>query len=117
MIRFIAIFSFILWISGCSILSSYKPTIEQGTIYTEEAVQQLKIGMTKAQCAYILGNPILNSIYVDNRWNYVYTLKPQGSNQFYQKYLVLSFNSDDRLVRIAHAKSSVVSSKHPDVPA
>jgi outer membrane protein assembly factor BamE len=117
MIRFIAIFSFILWITGCGVLSSYKPTIEQGTIYTEETVQQLKIGMTKAQCAYILGNPILNSVYVDNRWNYVYTLKPQGSDELYQKYLVLFFNSDDRLVRMSRAKSSVVSSKHSDVPA
>ena len=104
-------------ISACGAISGYKPTIEQGNIYTSEDIERLSIGMSKAQCAYILGNPILDSVYKNNRWNYVYTLKPRGSNLTYKKYAILYFDEQDNLTDIKLSNkpaSSAAESKNSD---
>lgn len=91
-----------LCLGGCGALSGYKPTIEQGNVYTQDMADQLKPGMSKAQCAYILGNSILEPVFVNNRWDYVYTLKPRGNDKTYKKYLVLYFDNG----KLTHVESS-----------
>ena len=93
-------------ISGCGVLKGYKPTIEQGNIYTEANIERLNTGMSKAQCAYILGNSILEPVYKSNRWEYVYTLKPRGNDKTYKKYLILYFDGD-MLTRVESSQSKI----------
>ena len=81
-------------LSGCSIMSAYKPSIEQGNVYTPEDVAKLKIGMTKQQVAYIMGNSILAPVFINNRWDYVHTYQPKGSDKIYKKYLSLRFHNN-----------------------
>lgn len=94
-------------LTACGYISGYKPTIEQGNIYTAEDVERLSVGMSKAQCVYILGNSILDSVYTNNRWDYVYTLKPRGQNKTYKKYLVLFFGNDGNLAEIIKSDQPV----------
>jgi len=97
------LFITVAMLTGCSIISGYKPAIEQGNIYTSEDISQLKIGMTKAQCAYILGNPVLDSAFTNDRWDFIYTLKPKGSRRTYKKYLTLTFDSSEHLIKITRS--------------
>ncbi len=87
-------------LSACGLISGYKQTIEQGNVYTAANIEQLQLGMSKAQCAYILGNSILAPTYVNQEWHYVYTLKPKGQNTTYKKYVILIFNPADQLTKI-----------------
>ena len=87
-------------LSACGLISGYKQTIEQGNVYTAADVERLQLGMSKAQCAYILGNSILAPVYVNQEWHYVYTLKPKGQDTSYKKYIILIFNPDDQLTQI-----------------
>ena len=76
----------------------YRPTIQQGNIVTQEAVNQLQPGMSKRQARFVLGTPMLDDIFHADRWDYVYTVG-KGSEPDEIKQLALFFE-DDRLVRI-----------------
>lgn len=51
----------------------YRPEVQQGNLVTPEMVAQLKPGLDQAQVRYLLGTPMLNDVFHDNRWDYVYT--------------------------------------------
>lgn len=83
-------------LAACSWISPYQPNIQQGNLLSEDMLSQLHIGMTKAQVAKALGNPVLENIYNDNHWPYVYTMQVNGG-PIVKKHLDLYFQNN-RLV-------------------
>lgn len=73
--RFLTILLSFLFISACSIPQVYKLTVQQGNIVTQDMVDELKPGMTKRQVAYVMGTPLIQSPYQQDRWDYIYTLE------------------------------------------
>ena len=73
--RILTILLSFLFISACSIPKVYKLTVQQGNIVTQEMIDELKVGMTKRQVAYVMGTPLIRSPYQQNRWDYLYTLE------------------------------------------
>lgn|SRR5690625_2743546 len=67
---------------GCSSLDQlpfvYKPDVHQGTIITQEMVDQLKLGMTRQQVQFVLGSPPIADPFHTDRWDYVEAIKPGG---------------------------------------
>lgn len=61
--------------SGTPGAAIYRTSVQQGNIVTPKMVGQLEIGMTKAQAAFILGQPVLRTFYKTDRWDYVYRLQ------------------------------------------
>lgn len=57
--------------SGCV----YKADIQQGNVITQNNLQKIHTGMSTAQVQKLLGKPLLNNVYRDNRLVYVYTMK------------------------------------------
>ncbi|MBN2887649.1 MAG: outer membrane protein assembly factor BamE [Chromatiaceae bacterium] len=76
----------------------YKMTVQQGNIVTEEMVDALKPGMSRAQVRYLLGTPPLVDFFHTNRWDYTYTIK-RGHQPMDIRYLTLYFEGDS-LARI-----------------
>lgn len=75
-IRFISVFVLsIIILSGCSI---YKMDVQQGNYVTQEALTQVKPGMSQAQVQDILGTPLLTDDFRSNRWDYVFYLQQSG---------------------------------------
>jgi len=66
-------------LTGCSAVDHwvYRPDINQGNYVTPEAIDLLKVGQTKDQVVFILGAPMLTSIFGDNVWYYVFRQQPQ----------------------------------------
>lgn len=62
-------------LSGC-FLRPYRFTVTQGNEITPEAVSQLQVGMSAEEVRYIMGTPLLNDVFHENRWDYIYTQKP-----------------------------------------
>lgn len=88
-------------LGGCSIDSLpfvYKPDIHQGTIISQETVDQLRIGMTRQQVQFILGSPPLIDPFRADRWDYIEAAKP-GGKQFQSRRMTVFFK-DDRLIAI-----------------
>jgi outer membrane protein assembly factor BamE len=76
----------------------YKMTVQQGNIINEDMIDQIELGMTKAQVRYVLGTPLLADMFHTDRWDYTYTLK-RGHRPMETKRLTLWFQ-DDQLAKI-----------------
>lgn len=91
--RILTIVLSFLFISACSIPKVYKLTVQQGNIVTQDMIDELKVGMTKRQVAYVMGTPLIQSPYQQNRWDYIYTLERR--DEVVKKYHVSLFFEDD----------------------
>lgn len=64
--------------SLASVVSPYRVDIVQGNFVSREQVEALQPGMGRQQVREILGTPLLTSLFHDDRWEYVFTLKRPG---------------------------------------
>lgn len=87
----------LLTFSGCSV---YKIDIQQGNIITQDMINQLRPGMTKAQIKYLMGTPLIQDPFHANRWDYIYSIQP-GGGALRQENVVLSFDANEQLAGLA----------------
>jgi outer membrane protein assembly factor BamE len=71
----------------------YTPDILQGNIVSQEMVDQIRPGMNKRQIAFIMGTPLLQDPFHDNRWDYIYSNQPGGEDRL-QKRISLFFKNE-----------------------
>ena len=93
--------------AGCATVDTYFPTlrsfgvykldINQGNYLSQDMVDKLKVGQTKAQVRQLLGTPLVVSAFRDNRWDYVYEFTRQGGSVEHRKFTV--YFVDDKLAR------------------
>jgi len=67
--------------------------VQQGNILSNDEVSQLHKGMSKNQVAALLGTPLLQDSFRNDRWDYVYFIK-NGKSQSAQQGLTLHFQND-----------------------
>lgn len=87
--------TFLLALTACTI---YKPDIQQGNAVPVEAVNQLKQGMSKAEVRTLLGTPLLQDDFHQNRWDYIFFISNAGKERE-RNDLILTF-TNDRLTSI-----------------
>lgn len=88
-------------LAGCSYFrfpGVHKINIQQGHIITQEMVDQLKVGMTKRQVRFVLGNSLLPNTFNDDRWDYYYSLR-RGSDGSFTEFLFTVYFENDSLTR------------------
>jgi outer membrane protein assembly factor BamE len=93
----------VIALSGCTYLNpanwgAYHIEVQQGNLVTQDAVAQVKIGMTRSQVRFLLGTPLLTDPFHSDRWDYKYQLF-QKDVKTQDKLLTLTFK-DDTLVKI-----------------
>lgn len=69
-----------LILGGCV----YVADVQQGNVIDKKEFDQLKTGMTKKQVKFLLGAPIVQDAFHQDRWDYVYTLR-EGDNTYIEK--------------------------------
>ncbi|MGP1628569.1 MAG: outer membrane protein assembly factor BamE [Giesbergeria sp.] len=79
--------------SVASVVSPYRVEVVQGNFVSREQVEALQPGMGRQQVREILGTPLLTSLFHDDRWEYVFTLKRPGVDSQTRK-LTVYFNGD-----------------------
>lgn len=96
----------VLFLASCSAtglpaldLKPYRMEIQQGNFVSQEAVSQLKLGMTKEQVRFVLGTPLLTDIFHADRWDYVYRRQKVNSNVLEHRKIAVYFK-DGKLERI-----------------
>lgn len=70
--------SALLALSGCVFPGVYRIDVQQGNIIEAEQLETLKVGMTRRQVRFVLGNPVVNHTFDDSIETYVYTLQLEG---------------------------------------
>lgn len=81
------------WIDS---LTPYKVEVVQGNVVTKEMAEQVKVGMTRQQVRDALGAPLLTDPFHAERWDYVFTIRRQGT-AYQQRRVTAVFGKDDRL--------------------
>ena len=62
--------------AACGLL--YKVDVPQGNLLDQEAIADVKPGMSKRQVSLLLGTPAVTSPFHHDRWDYVYSLRRRG---------------------------------------
>jgi outer membrane protein assembly factor BamE len=75
------------------VVTPYKMEVVQGNFVSKEQVAYLKPGLTRQQVREVLGTPLLSSVFHEDRWDYVFTIRRQGVEP-QQRRLTLFFNGD-----------------------
>jgi outer membrane protein assembly factor BamE (lipoprotein component of BamABCDE complex)/ketosteroid isomerase-like protein len=101
--------------SGCGAkLPSMKPfkmEVQQGNVVTSKMLLQLRPGMTRTQVRYIMGTPLIVDSFRDNRWDYFYELRKQGS-VVEKRRVILDFDKDSL---VAVRGDVIPSADNPDI--
>lgn len=84
-------------VTGCGSFP-YKIDIPQGNIIEQEQLNRVQPGMTKSQVQYLMGTPLVNDPFHQDRWDYYYSLKT--GNKVHERHHVAMFFENDRLARI-----------------
>lgn len=100
--RFLCFLCLLTLLASCSNLrfpGVYKIDVAQGNIVTQDLLDKLSPGMSPNQVKFILGAPLIQDTFNENRWDYYYSLKSGRTdetktshvsvffeNQAYQKY-------------------------------
>ncbi len=94
----IILLSYALSLSACS---SYKLDIQQGNLITQKSISTLKKGMTKRQVQALLGTPLMQDNFHNNRWDYVFYQNKQGDKNNKPQNITLIFQNE-QLVNVSH---------------
>lgn len=74
-------------------ITPYRLEVVQGNVVTQEQAALVKPGMTRNQVRDILGSPLLTDIFHSDRWDYVFTIRRQGT-QPQQRLVVVKFDGE-----------------------
>lgn len=104
--RHLIFFLTFIFLTACSVKSPidyfeakiYKLDVQQGNIITAEMLMGLKPGMTKAQVKYVLGTPLIQDSFHENRWDYIYKMI-KDDRLIEERHVVVRF-ADDELVDV-----------------
>ena len=81
--------------AGCRsyLPSFYTVPVRQGNYIDQAAVAQLSSGMTKQQVQRVLGTPLVNDPFHQNRWDYYYQYG-KGAKISEQRRITLFFSGE-----------------------
>ena len=104
--RHLIFFLTFIFLTACSVKSPidyfeakiYKLDVQQGNIITAEMLMGLKPGMTRAQVKYVLGTPLIQDSFHENRWDYIYKMI-KDDRLIEERHVVVRFE-DDELVDV-----------------
>ena len=65
--------------ASSALITPYRVDIVQGNVVTKEQVARVKPGMTREQVRDMLGSPLLTDAFHADRWDYVFTIRRQGT--------------------------------------
>ncbi len=98
--KFIPILAVLLFsLSGCSYLQGYRPPIQQGNAVNGKKLTQLKLGMTKTQVRFLLGDSLVVDPFDPDRWDYTNYYLPSSATKPRIQQMTLWFSAG-HLVRI-----------------
>jgi len=81
-----------LLVSGCV----YQAALSQGNLLKQEDIDQVEIGMTRNQVRFLLGTPMIDDPFHDDRWDYVYFLRIGKEKATFKRWISVFF--DDQVV-------------------
>jgi outer membrane protein assembly factor BamE len=85
-----ALLALCIGLTGCV----YRMDIQQGNYLDGKTVSQLKVGMTRSQVRYLLGTPMVEDVFNNDRWDYIYYFKRGYAHRPLTSRVIVYFNGD-----------------------
>lgn len=97
---------------------TYYSDVQQGNVLSQEAVAQLRPGLTRDQVRYLIGSPLLTDVFHGQRWDYVYRLQRDPKTEPVIRRFTVFFDKEGLLERVAGdlEPAPVVSKEAPTRP-
>jgi outer membrane protein assembly factor BamE len=77
--------------SGCV----YQAALSQGNLLDQEDIDQVEVGMTRNQVRFLLGTPMIDDPFHDDRWDYVYFLRIGRDKAAYKRWISVYFDGEN----------------------
>jgi len=72
----------------------YRLDVQQGNLLDQTDIEAVLPGMTRSQVRYLLGTPVASDPFRNDRWDYMYYLKPGRSRRTTQRWLIVWFDGE-----------------------
>jgi outer membrane protein assembly factor BamE len=87
----ITVIAALLCLTGACV---YELDVQQGNKLEPQDIESVKVGMTRNQVRYLLGTPVVNDLFRDDRWDYIYYHKPSRSKKAERRWLIVWFDGN-----------------------
>lgn len=77
--------------SGCV----YQAALSQGNLLDQEDIDQAEVGMTRGQIRFLLGTPMIDDPFHENRWDYVYYLRIGRNKASFKRWISIYFDGEN----------------------
>lgn len=88
----------LLVLSLCACQIVYKLPTRQGNVIDQRDLDKLELGMTREQVKFVMGTPVANTPFYDDRWEYLGYYKPPRGKETVRHITV--YFEDDKVVRM-----------------
>jgi outer membrane protein assembly factor BamE len=79
-----------LLVSACV----YRIDVQQGNLLEETDIEAVQIGMTRSQVRFLLGTPVVQDTFHQDRWDYIYYFRKGRSRYADRSWLIVHFDGD-----------------------
>ncbi len=97
-LKLISISVLITLVTGCSSWV-YRMNIPQGNYLEQKDVDKLRIGMSKEQVIFVLGQPVAKDAFDNSSWHYIYMLNHNRDTE--QRMSLIVHFSEEKLKNIS----------------
>ncbi len=72
----------------------YQANLSQGNLLKQEDLDQVEVGMTRRQVRFLLGTPMIDDPFHEERWDYVYYLKLGRDDAIFKRWVSIYFDDE-----------------------
>lgn len=83
--------SVVLLMNGCV----YQAALSQGNLLDQEDIDQVEVGMTRGQVRFLLGTPMIDDPFHENRWDYIYYLRVGRQKAVFKRWVSVYFDGEN----------------------
>jgi len=87
----ILILSVSLLTSGCV----YQAALSQGNLLDQEDIDLVEVGMTRGQVRFLLGTPMIDDPFHEDRWDYIYFLRIGRDDATFKRWISIFFDGEN----------------------
>jgi len=65
--------------------------MSQGNLLKQEDIDQVEVGMTRNQVRFLLGTPMIDDPFHEERWDYIYYLRIGKEKATFKRWISIFF--------------------------
>lgn len=91
--KFVVSICMLLFLLG-SVGCVYQANLSQGNVIKQDDLDQVEVGMTRGQVRFLLGTPLIDDPFHEERWDYIYYLRLGRDDAILKRWVSINFVDD-----------------------